>query len=80
MGFVIVGVLLIAMKLGAIGPVGGWSWWIILAPFALAIVWWTWSDASGHTSKREMDKLDARKEKRRAEAMVKLGLDPKKRK
>lgn len=80
MGFVIVGVLLILLKVGEIGFVAAWSWWIILAPFALAVAWWTWSDASGHTARKEMDKLDERKVKRRAESMVKLGLDPKKRK
>ena len=78
MGFVIVGVLLIAMKLGAVGPVAGWAWWIILAPFGLAVAWWTWADGSGYTSKKEMEKLDERKEKRRVEAMQKLGLDAKK--
>ncbi len=80
MGFVIVGVLLIALKLGAVAFFANWSWWIILSPFALAVAWWTWSDASGYTSRKEMDKLDERKEKRRAESMVKLGIDPKKRK
>ncbi len=80
MGFVIVGVLLIALKLGDIGFVAGWSWLIILAPFALAIAWWTWSDASGRTAKKAMEKMDDRKQRRRDENMSKLGLDPKKRK
>jgi small Trp-rich protein len=80
MGFVILGVLLIALKLGAIGPFAAWDWWMVLSPFALAVAWWAWSDASGRTSRKAMERLDQRKEKRRVEAMEKLGLDTRKRK
>ncbi len=78
MGFVGVGVLLIALKLLGFGPFGELSWWWVLSPFALAIVWWTWSDASGLSAKKAMQSVEDRKTRRRAEQMVKLGIDPKK--
>jgi small Trp-rich protein len=80
MAFVVIGLLLIALKLGAVGPVATLSWLWVLSPFALAIAWWTWSDNSGRTSRKAMEKLDDRKEKRRDEAMSKLGIAPKRKK
>lgn len=73
--FIVIGVLLIGLKLADIGPVTAWSWWIVLAPFALAAVWWAYADASGLTKRREMDKLEDRKVARRRKAMDALGID-----
>ncbi len=39
MVFVIVGVIMLALKLFEYGPVAAWSWWWIIAPFAMAIFW-----------------------------------------
>jgi small Trp-rich protein len=75
MAFVIIGALLVLMKWLDYGPVANWSWWWILAPFAVAFAWWQFADASGLSRKREMDKLDRRKEDRRAKNMEALGLD-----
>ena len=75
MAMVVLGVLLLALKLGEFGPVGHWSWWFVLAPFALAVVWWSWADSSGWTKKREMDKMDDRKRERRQKNLESLGLD-----
>ncbi|WP_223683958.1 TIGR04438 family Trp-rich protein, partial [Escherichia fergusonii] len=47
MWFVLIGVLLLALKLLEAGPPAAWSWWVILAPFACAAVWWAWADATG---------------------------------
>jgi len=77
MAFVLIGLLLIALKYGEVGFMATVSWLWVLSPFALAVVWWTWSDNSGRTSRKAMERLDERKEKRRDEAMVKLGIDPK---
>jgi small Trp-rich protein len=74
MAFVVIGVLLIALKFGEVGPVATLSWLWVLSPFALAVVWWTWSDNSGRTARKAMERLDERKEKRRDEAMDKLGI------
>jgi small Trp-rich protein len=75
MWFIVIGVLLIAMKLADFGPVAAWSWWWVLAPFALAAAWWAYADSSGYTRRREMDKLDERKLERRRKAMEALGID-----
>ncbi|GMV47714.1 MAG: hypothetical protein AMXMBFR66_31120 [Pseudomonadota bacterium] len=71
----IVGVLLLVAKLADLGPFGAWSWWIVLAPFAIAALWWQFADSSGLTKRREIDKLERRKQERRAQAMEALGLD-----
>lgn len=80
MPLVIVGVLLLALKLAEIGPVANWSWWIILGPFGAAAVWWQIADATGLTKRREMDKMEVRKQERRDRALEALGIDTKKRK
>ena len=75
MWFIVLGVLLIALKLGDVGPVGAWSWWGVLAPFGGALLWWAYADSSGLTKRREMDKLEQRKVERRRKAMDALGID-----
>jgi small Trp-rich protein len=79
MVFLIVGVLLIVMKVAGFGPVAQWSWWLVLAPFALAAAWWWYSDASGLTKKREIDRMEQRKEERRRRHIVNLGMQDRKR-
>jgi len=74
-GFLIIGVLLLAGKLADIGPIGEWSWWTVLTPFGLATVWWAIADKVGFTQRKAMKRMDERKEKRRTEAMEALGLD-----
>lgn len=74
MPMVIVGVLLLLAKIAEWGPVAGWSWWIVAAPFAAAAAWWHFADASGLTKQREMDKMERRKTERREKAMQSLGL------
>lgn len=76
MAFLLLGVLLGALKLLDIGPPAAWSWWTVLSPFALAAAWWAWADWSGYTKRKEMDKMDERKEERRRKNMVALGIDP----
>ena len=75
MVFVIAGVLLIVMKVAEFGPVAEWSWWVVLAPFPLAVAWWAWADSSGLTKKREIDKMEQRKAERRRKHLVNLGMD-----
>lgn len=75
MFFIVIGVLLIGLKLAEIGPVAGWAWWIILAPFGCAAAWWAFADSSGLTKKREMDKLEDKKTERRRKQMDALGID-----
>lgn len=54
------GVILLVMKYLEIGPVAVWEWWVVLAPFGLATIWWIWADASGYTKKKAMQVEQAR--------------------
>jgi small Trp-rich protein len=79
--FVIIGVLIIASNLAGIGPFAGWNWeftgdlWKFCVPFAFAIVWWIWSDKSGLDKRREIEKMEARKQNRRKENLANIGMD-----
>jgi len=69
MWFVILGVALAGMKLAEFGPVATWSWFIVLAPFALAVAWWGFADSVGLTQRRAMKKMDDRVAERRNKAL-----------
>lgn len=77
MVFVVVGVLLLLMKLADFGPVGAWSWWLVLSPFGAAALWWWWADTTGWTKQREINKMEEKKRQRRIDALDKLGMDAK---
>ncbi len=77
MPMLIIGVLLLLAKVTDFGPTAGWSWWVVLAPFGLAVLWWHFADASGLTKRRAMQKMEERKQQRRENAMQALGLDHK---
>ena len=79
MVFVVLGTLLLALKLTEFGPVGQWSWWLVLAPFACAAIWWAWADASGYSKRRAMEKMQERKDERRRRNMEALGTQPRRR-
>ena len=79
MYFLGIGILLIAMKYLEIGPVGTWPWWLVLSPFALAVAWWAWADASGYTKRKAMERENARKQSRIDKNRENLGLQTKKR-
>jgi small Trp-rich protein len=74
MAFLILGILLLALKLAEFGPVAAWSWWLVLAPFGLAVLWWGFSDAIGLTQRRAMDKMEQTKADRRNRNLEALGL------
>ncbi|MDO9071777.1 MAG: TIGR04438 family Trp-rich protein [Rubrivivax sp.] len=75
MPLVIVGTLLLIAHLADFGPFGSWPWWAIAAPFAGAVLWWSFADNSGWTQRRVMDKMERKKAERREKAMVALGLN-----
>lgn len=58
------GIVLLAMKYLELGPVATWSWWIVFAPFGLAVVWWYWADSSGYTKRKAMERENQRKQQR----------------
>jgi small Trp-rich protein len=64
MFFLLIGIVAVALKYLEIGPVATWSWFIVLSPFALAAAWWAWADASGYTKRKEVEKMDKRKQDR----------------
>ena len=37
-----IGIVLILLKYLEIDPVAAWSWLWVLAPFGLAVAWWSW--------------------------------------
>jgi small Trp-rich protein len=74
-----IGFVLLVLKFADFGPVGQWSWWIVLAPFAGAAIWWAWADSSGWSKRRAMDKMQERKDERRRRNMEALGTEPRRR-
>lgn len=79
MYFLLIGIAMLAMKYLAFGPVAVWSWWLVLSPFALAALWWTWADKSGYTKRVEIEKMAKRKQDRIDRQREAMGTLPKKR-
>jgi len=83
MFFIIVGVLVIATNLAGIGPAAAWNWdftgdlWKFTVPFLFAAAWWAWADTSGLNKRREIEKMEQKKDKRRKDNLAALGLGPK---
>lgn len=59
------GLVLLVLKYLEWGVVAAWSWWLVLAPFALAVAWWAWADSTGYTKKKAMERHDRRRDARR---------------
>ena len=78
MYFLLLGIVALSLKYLAIEPVGSMDWWLVLSPFALAVLWWAWADASGYTKCKEMKKMDERTRKRIDKQRAAMGLPPKK--
>ena len=74
-----IGIALILLKYLEIDPVAAWSWLWVLAPFGLAVAWWSWADATGYTKRKAMDRMDKRKQERLDKNREALGLGIKKR-
>jgi small Trp-rich protein len=68
------------MKYFGLGPVAAWEWWWVLSPFALAVLWWSWADWSGHTKKVAIAKEDKRRQERIERNHEALGTSGKKKK
>ncbi len=74
MWFLVLGILGVALKYFEVGPVATWSWWIVLIPFALAMAWWAWADASGYTKRKVVEREDARRQVRIDRQKTNMGL------
>jgi len=77
MVLIVLGVLLLVMRVAEFGPVGAWPWWVVLSPFPAAALWWWWADVTGWTKRREMNKMDAKRQERRRKNLEALGMDAK---
>ena len=72
----ILGILLAALKYLEIGPVAQWSWWWVLSPFAVTLLWWAWADMTGYTKRKAMEKMEERKKERIDRQKETLGMAP----
>ena len=75
--FLGLGIVLLAMKYLEMGPVAGWPWWVVLAPFGLAVAWWSWADWSGYTKKKAVQRENDRRQARIDKQRDQLGMKPK---
>lgn len=78
MYLLLLGIALSLLKYLEVGPVAQWSWWWVLAPYALASLWWAWADATGYTKRRAVDRIERRKQDRLNKQRAALGLLPRK--
>ena len=74
MWFLLLGPLSLALKYFEVGMVAGWSWWIVLSPFALAVAWWAWADSSGYTKRKVIERENRRKQARIDRQKSNMGL------
>ncbi len=74
MYMLMLGIALAALKYLEIGPIAAWSWWWVLSPFGLTLLWWGWADSSGYTKRKAMDKVDKRKKDRLDKQKANLGM------
>ena len=79
MYFLLLGIVGLLLKYLEIGPVAALSWWLVLTPFTLAIAWWAWADASGYTKRKEMQKMDKRKQDRIDKQRTAMGVGTRRR-
>lgn len=77
--FLGLGLVLLAMKYLEMGPVAEWPWYVVLAPFGLAVVWWAWADFSGYTKKKAVQKENDRRKARIDKNRDNLGLKSRRR-
>ena len=74
MYLLVIGLLLATLKYLELGPFSDLSWWWVLTPFGLAVVWWGWADWSGYTRAKAMERENARKKERIDKSREALGL------
>ncbi len=77
MYFLGIGVVLLIFKYFEIGFVAHWSWFLVLSPFVLAVVWWAWADASGYTKRKAMEREEERRQLRIDKNRAAIGIEKK---
>jgi small Trp-rich protein len=79
MYFLGIGIVLLLLWYGEVGPVAAWPWYIVLSPFALAVVWWWWADATGYTKCKAVEREEKKRKARIDKSRQAMGVDIKKR-
>ncbi|MDB5941045.1 MAG: hypothetical protein JWQ13_611 [Ramlibacter sp.] len=79
MYFLGIGLVFLAMWYLEIGPVAEWPWYVVFAPFALAVLWWWWADWTGYTKKKAVERENAKKKARIEKSREAMGITKKKR-
>lgn len=74
MYFLGIGIVLLALWYLEMGPVATWPWYVVFAPFLLAVVWWWWADATGYTKKKAVERENARRKARIDKSREALGV------
>ncbi len=74
MGFVVLGLLAVILKMFGWTIVAGWSWWIVLSPFVAAALWWTLADLTGRTRLQAQRRHEQRIERRRRHHLEAMGM------
>jgi small Trp-rich protein len=66
MPLAVICVIILLLKLGDIGPVGSWSWWWVMLPFAVLFFWWEigskwvgWDKKAAEKRMKEDEKMAA---------------------
>ena len=80
MYFLLLGIVAGALKYLEIGPFAAWPWWLVLSPFGMAVLWWWYADSSGYTKRKEVEKMDKRRDDRIEKSREAMGMLPKKKK
>jgi small Trp-rich protein len=76
MWFLIIGLVLGALKWAAVEPVVLWPWWVVLLPFGLAAAWWSLADKLGFTRRAQERKLEQKQAERRRKQVESLRSGP----
>ena len=65
MPMLVIGVILLALKLGEVGPFEKMSWWWVVVPFLLSVVWWEVIEPMfGLDKKKDHEEAENAKKKR----------------
>ena len=79
MYFLLIGIVLLVLWYAEIGPVAAWSWYVVFAPFGLAVIWWWWADMTGYSKRKAVQRENEKKQARIDKSRVAMGIEKRKR-
>ncbi len=68
------GIVAVVLKLTGFTAVAHWPWWLVVAPFAVAAVWWSMADVLGITRRNAFRRYEEKLQQRRARHLAALGM------